>query len=149
MKKRRLTTRILALGLLVFLIAGLSGVAYTRMEMSAPMSRTSDMGQTAPMQGCLFIGILHPNTSCGMNAFAHIVAWQSVFVSVPNQDNTLIVLFLLFAAVLGALSLRVRDATVFGKILFRARRQYQRTHTLFATQLQEAFSNGIINPKIF
>lgn len=149
MKRRHLTTYVLVLGLLALFTLGLLGTAYTGMEMYAPMSTVSDMGETAPMGGCLFTGILHPNTSCGMSAFAHIEAWQNMLSALPAQKS----LFLFFALLFSTLVMYMA-----GKAFGAPRAQSARGanfrgrsfgHTIFDRPLQEAFSNGILNPKIF
>lgn len=145
----KMKTFLLSIGLGAFFLVAVFGMANAGMEMYAPMPMLSDTAQDTPMSGCLFTGIFHSSTSCEMGAFAHIAAWQNMFVSVPTENNTLTILLLLLAAVLGALSVHTRHAAFFAEILFRARRQYHQTRTLFATPLQEAFSNGILNPKIF
>ena len=100
----------LSIGLGAFFLVAVFGMANAGMEMYAPMPMLSDTAQDTPMSGCLFTGIFHSSTSCEMGAFAHIAAWQNMFVSVPTENNTLTILLLLLAAVLGALSVHTRHA---------------------------------------
>ena len=90
-------------------------------------------------------------TLCQMNPLKHIAAWQNLFIA-PTQKDTLAILILLFLSLLLAFSIhnlwptRKRHQPI--KINSLHTRPKIDTPIIF-TPLQEAFSNGILNRKVF
>ncbi len=104
-----------------------------------------EMGKNGKMSDCLF------NTGasiCNMNALEHISAWQSTFTSLPFKNISLFVVFLL---------LSVFELFFFSKFLNIVNLKSDSIHSqrfrentfLIQNKLEEAFSNGILNPKLF
>lgn len=126
---------IVAAALLVFLIFGTAGAMHFGMNMGAD-------GNMAP---CPFSG---EGAICTMNPLEHIAAWQSAFTTtVQNErDLTLLLVGLVLLFTAG-----------FWRQLFTKRdlRTLQRWHSVLREEfnildpLQEAFSSGILHPKVF
>lgn len=94
---------------------------------------------------CPFGG--HSVTICQMNPMEHIQEWQNMFTTLPAKD-ALLILFVLVAL------LALRKLIPWGKILSpQLSHKYFRLLVLDNFQvihpLQEAFSSGILNPKLF
>lgn len=110
-------------------------------QMSANMSTMDSKAN------CLFGG--HSMAICQMNPMEHIQEWQSMFTMLPAQ-NTLLLLFALFAFL--AIS-KLRFWSRFSipePPLLLSRNQHAVTHSFrIFDPLKEAFSSGILNPKIF
>lgn len=88
----------------------------------------------------------HSMSICQMNPLEHIAEWQSMFTMLPVQ-NLLSLLFALFALLV------ISKFTDWGKFL-RAKpsRLSLKNQTLYRqifNPLQEAYSRGILNPKLF
>mgnify|MGYP001585556267 CR=1 FL=1 len=141
----------LTFALIALFFSGIFGVTYTEagMHISSPLSLSSDMNSNEPMSGCLLTGILHPNTACTMNALAHIAVWREMFTAFPIQPSVLLLFIILFFAL-------AFYAVAEQRILLYARaRQTVRRRvgffdfSSFHRPLQEAFSNGILHPKVF
>lgn len=97
-----------------------------------------DMG--SPTANCPFGG--HLMSVCEMNPMDHIQERQSIFTTLPAKD-TLALLSLLFAMI-GLLKLwQIFSVPKISKADF-----YIHRPPIF-NSLQEAFSKGILNPKIF
>ena len=121
---------------IAMLLFGFSGFGMMGMDMSNPMVN------------CPFAG--HSMSICKMNPMEHIQEWQSTFTTLPAKD-TLSSLISILLALLALFGLRF-----FKK--FSLHNQpwpevyinpfYLRKHQIF-DPLREAFSNGILNPKIF
>jgi len=122
--------------LLAFLVVGLLGLSHFAMNMN-------DSGEAL---GCPF---MNTPTLCAMNPFYHLAVWQSMFAASFSKEIfslfTLIALLgILFTFILRNFGLTgdaPRSITPVRQILIRT----------FAVinPLQEAFSNGILHPKIF
>jgi hypothetical protein len=97
-----------------------------------------------PMPGCPFMSEF--SVVCSMSPIEHIEAWQHMFTAIPGTM---------------ALMLLVSVLMLFGSRLFTdffspprlevsLRTQFPRTQNLFThSYLQESFSQGILNPKLF
>lgn len=129
----------LILGLATFLFFGLFGMSHSTMNMGPDGSMT--MSDCPLMSGQAVV--------CNMNPLEHIAAWQSMFTGMLQQSSSD-----LLALLLTALGL----ALVWTKILWP--RLDQEPRLAFAVVagrqnylppplLQELFSNGILNPKVF
>ncbi len=130
---------LLLFGIIAFLFVGFLGLPHFGMNMN--------FGGIMP--SCLAMGMV---SVCQMNPLEHILAWQGIFTFTFNQKDILAAIFLLLAATLGVMRLLARYVVSLLKSLLKVsslRRQYARTRASFLSPLQEAFSNGILNPKIF
>ena len=135
---KRVARMLLCIGLLAFFFLGFLGLGHFGMTDSA--------GQ---MSNChLIMGIA---TLCQMNLLEHITAWQNLFVADLQKDA-----FTLLAALLLSLlfTLSIQYLRVAQKIpqLINVRHQYAYLKIATpdtSTPLHDAFSNGILNPKLF
>ena len=86
---------------------------------------------------------------CQMNPLEHIAAWQSMFAAIPNQHDVLTTLLLLLASF--AFSLFLTRKANYPPIISDSKAQfvYNWTRTPITNPLQELFSSGILNSKIF
>ena len=126
--------------LTILLATSFLGVAKTDMAM------VSD-GQMA-LGNCFMHGMTE--ALCQMNPLEHIAAWQSMFTAVPNQNNALMLLLALLALVLGALFLRSHRSRGTSKVLVsQSSFTYYKRHVPIISSLQEAFSSGILHPKLY
>ena len=127
----------LIISLLVFFFVGFLGLGHIGM--------TNAEGQ---LSNCPLMGM---TTLCQMNPLKHIAAWQNLFIA-STQKDTLAILILLFLSLLLAFSIhnlwptRKRHQPI--KINSLHTRPKIDTPIIF-TPLQEAFSNGILNRKVF
>lgn len=91
----------------------------------------------------------HSMAICQMNPMEHIEEWQSIFTMLPAKD-ALSILFALLS-LLALLALRFLNTPS----LFKKPRLEQYVNPFYVNNvpifnsLQEAFSRGILNPKIF
>lgn len=98
------------------------------------------------MSNCPFMGVA---AVCQMNPLEHIAAWQNMF-TVSYQKDIFAFLVLLLLAFLKALLLRNFWHIHTKEPLSVEAMRYRRINTLLILNpLQEAFSDGIIHPKIF
>ncbi|OGG59789.1 hypothetical protein A2765_04345 [Candidatus Kaiserbacteria bacterium RIFCSPHIGHO2_01_FULL_56_24] len=125
-------------GLIAFLFLGFFGLSHVSMAMG-------EDGNMA-MSNCLLMS--GQAVVCNMNPLEHIAAWQSMFTSLPQQDNTAVMLLLLAALVIAFLWTRLHWPSI-DDARISARSVVRREYIPLATPLQELFSNGILNPKIF
>ncbi len=95
------------------------------------------------MTDCPLMGM---STFCQMNPLEHIAAWQILFTSLPAKSAFNLLGFL-FLALIVSISLKNRwqNNELWQQFHFRI----QRTESLIYKYLQEAFSDGILNPKIY
>lgn len=102
-------------------------------------------GMDGRMGGCPFtVGL----SVCNMNVLEHMRAWQSMFLSAPRLFGAfillaalLIVFFIIFYSILKSLK---------DNLLFIKERHRLRFYTSFSDRvLQEAFSQGVLNTKIY
>ncbi len=126
-----LPKQFLLLGVIAFLFLNVFGLS-----LAVPMTHDGHM------PGCPFMG---GTAVCQMNPFEHISAWQSMFTSTAAESSFSLLLLTLMVVAWCAGIFKVR---FYPEI--RAPLQYHQ-HNLFffRSPLQEAFSNGILNPKIF
>lgn len=84
---------------------------------------------------------------CQMNPLEHIASWQSMFTMLPSQNDIVSLLLLLLTSLLGLAWI--------GRIPIRAPSPRISTAQRFRREpfppnpLQELFSSGILNPKLF
>lgn len=121
--------------LLAFLIVGLFGLLHFTMDMN------NDGGASM----CPFMNIA---ALCAMNPLTHITMWQNIFIaSFPKEIFSLLAIILL--TVLLVFTLRSfwhssKTPPIFVRVLRRISQIF-----IARNALQEAFSNGILHPKIF
>jgi flagellar biosynthesis protein FlhB len=87
----------------------------------------------------------HSMSICQMNPLEHISEWQSMFTMLPVQ-NLLSFLFALFALFV------ISKFTHWNKLLKLNFHLHQNNRVLYAqvfNPLKEAYSKGILNPKLF
>lgn len=122
-----------------FFLTSYFGVATMDMRMSHDGTMAS---------GCPFMPDMA--TLCQMQPLEHIAAWQSAFEATPNLHTALAVLLLLLSCVFTAVSLCPRPIPQLRKVLLHtSAHTYYRRQIPIAHPLQEAFSNGILHPKLF
>jgi hypothetical protein len=105
------------------------------------------MDMNSPTANCPFDG--HSMSICKMNPMEHIQEWQSMFTMIPTKDalSFLSVLLALLALLaIGAWKKFSIHDQPWPEIYIDP--FYLRKYQIF-NPLQEAFSNGILNPKIF
>ena len=104
------------------------------------------MGIDGEMIGCPFMD-MDGVSICHMSLFEHISTWQGTFASVIDQHGFGL-LALLFAAVLSLVLINL-----LGSLKDIARlpsdQRHLRRRVVYRAFFQEAFSNGILNPKLF
>lgn len=99
------------------------------------------------MSGCIFTG---KTVFCKMGIIEHISLWQGMFKAVPQENLVLFVLLAFLATAVFAIKNIFVYPRLFGndistkQILLIKRRNLSLSHSL-----KEAFSQGIINPKIY
>lgn len=125
---------VVTVGLLAFLLFGSAGAMHFGMGM-----------QDGQMPGCPFSG---EGAICTMNPLEHIAAWQNAFTTTVQNERDLTLLLI---------GLALLFTVGFWRKLFTKKdlRTLQRWHSVLREEfnifdpLQEAFSNGILNPKVF
>jgi len=124
--------------LLSFLSTLFFGIFHINMDMSSE-------GQIS--QKCFMPGM---STMCQMSPIEHISAWQNMFTAIPGGINYLVVFLILFTLIISRLALlgRIRQLIVSLPslpllILYRKR------YFPIPSYIQEAFSSGILHPKLY
>lgn len=108
-----------------------------------------EMEDDGTMGGCIFVrqaGI------CPMTFAEHISQWQGMMRAIPQESNILIQLFVLVSAFTLSILGAGRQVLLLLSNYFREReRLYIRNnpHLPLFDPLQEAFSRGFLNPKIY
>ncbi len=126
----------LVLGLMAFLFLGIFGMSHSTMGMGPDGSMA--------MTNCPFM--TGQAVVCNMNPLEHIAAWQSMFTSTLAQNGSMfILLFLAALALVWTRSLWPPPEKALGSTF----RILHREEHLPPSLLQELFSSGILNPKVF
>ncbi len=103
------------------------------------------MDDQGKMSGCVFSGMMEV---CTMSTVEHPAAWQALFNIVPVGIASVSLFVLVLIFVTFARKLRLQNFLTSDSI-----RQklyiYSRKNFLFARSLQEAFSQGILNTKLY
>src|SRR3989338_9044020 len=125
---------ILAIAALALILISHTGIFHVGMNM-----------QDSSMFFCPFMG---EDAICNMNPLEHIATWQSAFTTTAPGKGVVSLLVLLFASLLVLqtwkhILSRRRDPPI------QAFRVRYKVYFPLTSSLQEAFSNGILNPKIF
>ena len=129
---------LLVLGFVAFLLLGFFGPFHANMAMGEDGNMT--------MSNCPFMS--GQAVVCNMDPLEHIAAWQNMFTSIPQQGGLFLILMLLASLALVLLWTHLRRPSIdhtHTSTKFLVRRDYMPP----ASPLQELFSNGILNPKLF
>ena len=137
---KNVLTLLLILGISAFLVVGVFG-----------MSHMSDMKMKGDgtMDGCLFDGQAE---ICPMTIAEHLSRWQGMFTAISQKTDILIQFLLLaLAFIFIASEFRQRILLLWSTQFSGRLRLYlkQNPHLSLFNQLREAFSRGILNPKIY
>ncbi len=137
--RRKYKKILLFAALLAFFFIGFLGFGHADMTLGSDGQMTSN---------CPFMSEM--SSLCQMNPLEHFAAWQSMFTAMLNKSGILTNLFLLLILTLGAMLIRANVSAAPPKIaedqsLF----SYYKRRIPIAGSLQEAFSNGILHPKLF
>lgn len=103
-----------------------------------------EMNMDSPTANCPFGG--HSMSICKMNPMEHIQEWQSMFTTLSTKDALAFIFVLFF--ILTLLKFRYRFSLSLLPQLNHTRPFYV-NRILISSPLEEAFSNGILNPKVF
>ena len=129
----------MTLGLITFLSLGFFGMSHSNMTMGPDGQMT--MSNCPLMSGQAVV--------CNMDPLGHIAAWQSMFTTTLQQNGSDLIMLLLAALALTLVwtkllrpKLEQEPELAFSVIA-------QREKYLPPPLLQELFSNGILNPKLF
>ncbi|OGZ45525.1 MAG: hypothetical protein A3C84_04245 [Candidatus Ryanbacteria bacterium RIFCSPHIGHO2_02_FULL_48_12] len=133
-----LAKTLFSFGAVVFILMGTLGLSHFGMNMKMDMDGNMDMSD------CFMPGMA---AICNMSLLEHITTWQHAFLAPPQQYGILSLL-LLFVFVLGAGHVRWQYPLP-KNILQALRSRVAQSYSLPATPLQELFSDGILNPKLF
>lgn len=125
-------------GMIAFLSLGFFGMSHSSMAMGPDGNMT--------MSNCPFMS--GQAVVCNMNPLEHIAAWQSMFTTIPQQDTVAIILMLLAALAMTLLWTHLRRPSI-GSTYAPTQLFIRSDYIPLATPLQELFSNGILNPKLF
>ncbi len=129
----RLARIVTLFGVVSLLLIGSSGIFHSGMDMQSGKA----MGNCPFMPGMTAL--------CNMSPLEHVAAWQSMFTTTAAESALTLILLLIFAAIVFVYSLR--------RELYpepRAPLLYRKLAVVLCrSPLQEAFSNGILNPKVF
>ena len=109
------------------------------------MNMSMDADGNMSMMDCYMPGM---TAVCTMSPLEHIARWQGMFASTPAQSLTLSLLLLVLAVVLGFICIKQTHSPPLALQKARLsprRRKYVPLHS----SLQELFSSGILNPKLF
>ena len=136
---RKSIKALIGVALSVFLLVSFLGVAHADMTMGPDGQMSSG--------DCFMPGMT--TTLCQMNPLEHIATWQNMFTAVPSQNDILLLLASLLALALGALFITHRSTAPPKTLVSQISFVYYKRYIPVSDPLQEAFSNGILHPKIF
>ncbi|MDZ4260292.1 MAG: hypothetical protein U1A25_01380 [Candidatus Sungbacteria bacterium] len=135
---KKLVNFLLILGFIAFLSVGLFGSSH---------SFGMEMKDDGTMSGCLFTGM---DEVCTMTFTQHRTAWQNMFSSIPVKSIILSLLALVFSLLLFAGFLKQYGMWARKRMESLQKLYFIHHPNLFLfNPLQEAFSRGILNPKIY
>jgi hypothetical protein len=130
---------VLVLGLMAFLSLGIFGMSHSTMSMEPDGSMT--MTNCPLMTGQAVV--------CNMNPLEHIAAWQNMFTTTLQQNGSDVLTLLLVALALTLIWARSLWPRLKQDLQPRFSIIWHRKEILPPSLLQELFSNGILNPKLF
>ena len=97
--------------------------------------------------GCLFDG---GQEVCAMNIGEHVAIWQNMFTSLPQTTDFFQLVLIALAVLVVAYILQNIVSWLLARDATRSRLYLQNSRSIhFFDSLREAFSGGIINPKIY
>lgn len=135
---QKFTIFLLAFGLFAFVALSIFGLWHM-----------SDMeaNKDGNMEGCIFTG---KTMLCKMGIVEHISLWQGMFTAVPQESLMLLALLILLVAVIFVIKNILAPSHLSSSEVL-TRRLYSKEHPnlLLFNPLKEAFSQGILNPKIY
>ena len=105
----------------------------------------SSMDMHAGMSDCPFMS--HEEVICPMNLTDHIAVWKSVFSSVAPTLTLLLAIAGTAVLVASIAPNLIRRFTQSPPLLVRWIKE--KIYTFYHRPLQELFSNGILNPKLY
>lgn len=132
--RRKLSENLIVFVLVSFAFASILGVG---------MSMEIEGGQ---MSGCPFMA--NQATLCQMSATEHIAQWQQAFLGIPTKTGLFALVVILLAAVIIPFAKpfsQIKHSEAASRLLFYLRD----TATKIFNPLLLAFSDGILNPKIY
>lgn len=134
------TKALLVFTVLAFLFVGFFGIGHANVA----MHHTEDMQSG----NCFVPGMTA--TPCHMSPLEHVATWQSMFIAIGSPNNILLLLTILAVLAVGAALLFLQKMSI-DTFVCRVRCSLQRQPVFaFALHpLQEAFSSGILHPKLF
>lgn len=104
-----------------------------------------NMDKNGQMDGCPFLGV---TVLCKMNPLEHIEAWQNMFTTLPPKNISILTTFLMLA-MFSIFFLRNPWSKNNLQAISIHRKRFRYSTYIARNKLQEAFSSGILNPKIF
>ncbi len=120
-------------------------IAFVILSMPASASLAMPVGTDGHMSGCTF---MNGGSICTMAPLEHIAAWQSMFTAAHLKEASLFLNLILITLFSVFLFLRRLDTSQLqNKSLYTQRFRYPRYS--IRNELQEAFSSGILHPKVF
>mgnify|MGYP001567940350 CR=1 FL=1 len=134
----RTAKTLLILSLVAFLLFGFFGLSHSSMAMGADGNMI--------MSNCPFMS--GQVAACKMDILEHIATWQSMFTGILSHTGSTLMLMLVAALALAFLWAHLRwppTNRVFASTRLLVRREYVPP----APSLQELFSSGILNPKLY
>ena len=135
---QKLTKIIFTLGVAVFLFTGFLGLSHFSMTMNREGKMT--------MSDCPFMNGM---AICNMSILEHIATWQSMFAHIQQLQNPMLVLLFLLSLSLAMVSWIKRLYPPPKNMLEQCASFFGCEHVLIIKPLQDLFSNGILNPKLF
>ncbi len=137
-KYNRLGTILFSLGLIMLLLVSVAGLPHFG------MSTSMDMDGNMTMTDCYVPGM---TTICNMSPLEHIASWQGMFTGIATKSFALSLFLLMLAAVV--VFIWIKHVYAPPRELRRFTRLWGWRYIPSATPLQELFSSGILNPKLF
>ncbi len=126
---------------LAFVFMSIAGMLLTGMSMGMAGDTHGDM--QGNMAGCPF---MLGASICHMSLFEHMASWQTMFVATGSVSNVLLVLLSVFVFAFFLSKYFFPPPRLFANArLTHAKRRSLR----FLETLDLAFSDGILNPKLF
>lgn len=132
----KFTRLLLSFVLIVSISVAVFGISPTIMGM--------EMNSKEEMSPCPFSGV---TAICRMSPLEHITAWQKIFTALPLKNISILAILLLLAVFSIFFLWDLWSKNNLQAIPFH--RQRFRYGYVVRRKLQEAFSNGILDPKIF
>lgn len=134
-----LSKYILILAFFAFFFVGFFGFSHMDMTMGSDGEMSSG--------NCFMPGMTA--SLCQMDPLEHIASWQNMFTVLPSQGDPVLLLLALLALALGALFIRSYNSTPPQALVLQPAFAYYKRYVPIVSPLQEAFSSGILHPKIF